>query len=555
MRSQQRFGCYELTAAVAAGLMREWEPPQREGASWTHVRQWAVTQTEKTINHPVLHQWHRLLRTVDPTVLAVHRAIFAATLGAAEVATCPELYRHPYLVRDILHHRAAACAVRDVDLLGDRARLKKVTSSPHAAALKALAEELGVRVEIVAGHPPFDFFDDGPHDESTDADRIGRALENLHEWRGLFSPTGRPYRSLNRTLMQLPGGIPHGLVCELQSIHLGRPLVDRAELLVATLLSANRRIGRTDRHRRVLADARAPQIREALGRVAAHTRNNLRFRRTRDLRFFVRFLLDCPEDHHGTIVGLSDKAIRWHQHQLASGRERLVELYGAATTVAAPPVAPPAGPIRRLATVEEIAIEGQRMGHCIASHIADAIAGRCYLFHVDHQGETASVLVDQQGGVVEAHGPGNQRNRAAAWGRRVLRQWGRELPPSPRRTRERRSVKHPEPSFASFCAAVRDLLDETASDKGYHRSGLAGPNPLYTFVAETAGGPGHALGEIVYKVRRYAARRNPEDLAKVAAWAYLVWRFDRSDVNRSDVSGYQQLGADETAAHRSEKER
>ena len=34
-----------------------------------------------------------------------------------------------------------------------------------------------------------------------------------------------------------------------------------------------------------------------------------------------------------------------------------------------------------------------------------------------------------------------------------------------------------------------------------------------------------------FKVRRYAARRNPEEFAKVAAWAYLVWRFDRPDVS------------------------
>ena len=74
---------------------------------------------------------------------------------------------------------------------------------------------------------------------------------------------------------------------------------------------------------------------------------------------------------------------------------------------------------------------------------------------------------------------------------------------------------------------MRDLLDETAADKGYHQTGLAGPNPMYAFVAETAGGPGHALGEIIYKVRRYAARRDPADLLKIAAWAYLAWRFDQ----------------------------
>ncbi len=83
--------------------------------------------------------------------------------------------------------------------------------------------------------------------------------------------------------------------------------------------------------------------------------------------------------------------------------------------------------------------------------------------------------------------------------------------------------------FESFCDGVRDLLDDTAKDKGYHPTGLTGANPLYAFVAETAGGPGHALGEIIYKVRRYAARRNPDDLLKVAAWAFLVWRFDRPD--------------------------
>lgn len=97
------------------------------------------------------------------------------------------------------------------------------------------------------------------------------------------------------------------------------------------------------------------------------------------------------------------------------------------------------------------------------------------------------------------------------------------------------NAERAEPPFASFCEAVRVLLDETAAGKGYNQAGLAGPNPLYAFVSETAGGPGHALGEIIYKVRRYAARRNPEDLLKIAAWAYLVWRFDRPDAGSPDA--------------------
>ena len=99
-----------------------------------------------------------------------------------------------------------------------------------------------------------------------------------------------------------------------------------------------------------------------------------------------------------------------------------------------------------------------------------------------------------------------------------------------------RSAGHPKPPapFAEFCDAVRDLLDETVADKGYHRSGLTGPNPLYALASDMAGGPSHACGEITYKAIRYAKRRDPNDLLKIAAWAYLVWRFDRPDARQRE---------------------
>jgi len=83
-----------------------------------------------------------------------------------------------------------------------------------------------------------------------------------------------------------------------------------------------------------------------------------------------------------------------------------------------------------------------------------------------------------------------------------------------------------ELTFTSFCEAVSELLDQQAADKGYQQAGLSGSNPLYALVSDMAGGPGHALGEVVYKATRYAKRRDPSDLLKIAAWAYLVWRFD-----------------------------
>lgn len=82
-------------------------------------------------------------------------------------------------------------------------------------------------------------------------------------------------------------------------------------------------------------------------------------------------------------------------------------------------------------------------------------------------------------------------------------------------------------TFETFESRVRELLDPTAQAKGYSTTGVDGENRLYAFVEDTVGGPGHAIGEALYKITRYAAKRNPEDLEKLAAWAFLMWRHHR----------------------------
>jgi hypothetical protein len=77
-------------------------------------------------------------------------------------------------------------------------------------------------------------------------------------------------------------------------------------------------------------------------------------------------------------------------------------------------------------------------------------------------------------------------------------------------------------TFDQFISEVRGLLEPTASGKGYNSTGVDGPNDLYAFVQTMSGGHQHALGEIVYKARRYAAKGNREDVLKIAAWAFLV---------------------------------
>ena len=77
-------------------------------------------------------------------------------------------------------------------------------------------------------------------------------------------------------------------------------------------------------------------------------------------------------------------------------------------------------------------------------------------------------------------------------------------------------------TFDEFTAQVRGLLEPTAAGKGYNQTGADGPNDLYAFVRQTVGNDGHAIGEIVYKARRYQAKGNPDDVLKIAAWAFLI---------------------------------
>lgn len=76
-------------------------------------------------------------------------------------------------------------------------------------------------------------------------------------------------------------------------------------------------------------------------------------------------------------------------------------------------------------------------------------------------------------------------------------------------------------TFDEFTRGVRALLEPTAQGKGYNTTGVDGQNDLYEFVQGISGN-GHAYGEIIYKVKRHAAKGNPEDMLKVAAWAFLV---------------------------------
>ncbi len=67
------------------------------------------------------------------------------------------------------------------------------------------------------------------------------------------------------------------------------------------------------------------------------------------------------------------------------------------------------------------------MEHCVGTYALQASRGDCFLFHIDHAGETATVEVSPRGHVLQACGPKNCQNLATEWGAKVLSAWAAEF--------------------------------------------------------------------------------------------------------------------------------
>ena len=359
------FSFTHILSCMVHGLMSKRQGRFPGGAD-DKLTERAIQQTMWVLGKRIRSEWERLVEQADPTVLGVHRTVYSAAFNReVPLLVRPRLYREPYLVKDITSYRAAAVAAWACGTLDDEEAIQKLTN-----------------------------------------------------WREVFSPAGS-YRELNRTLMNLPGSVPPCLLCTLNTVLLPRPITNRLELI--TFLCAGRRQpGRC----RVFAFATADQIKEAMKRISTHIHRNLSPRRTKDITQAVGFLRDYPDDHRGNIVGLANKAIRWHRECWREQAEEATSHLSDNTLTAVPPIPlPQVDGIRFLATVGDLCNESNTMQHCIGYYAERARDGECFLFHVEHEGEQASVEVSPCGFVVQAQGPSNSQNRATEWGRNVLGNW------------------------------------------------------------------------------------------------------------------------------------
>ena len=393
-----------LVDLVARGLMSQWQPPRNQKPNG-RIRQWAIAQTRRALGGRIFEQWRRLVVQADGAIWCVQKAVFAAGRRTPSLLHEPLLYKDKYLARDIQQYRAAA-------------------------ALVPIAEDLCICVKQPESTSNTDLNQPEVQNDDEFSCQPAEVIECLSNWQDICSPTGKKYGSLSRTLMQLPGGIPSSLLLNLRSLFLERPMTDRLELM--TLLLAK---GSTDDDHpqsfptKLFMHTSRAQIQNAMRKLSNKLQTPLSCRRTRDVHRFVDYLLDFPERHHGGLSGLLRKSIRWHDAQHAGlpvdGHD---PGFNASTRTKQPPIQPPQlEGVRFLETVGDIMAEGELMGHCIASYVNRAVTGRCYLFHVERSGQSASVEVDDAGRVRQSSGPSNQSNPATAYGAKLLTRWGQEF--------------------------------------------------------------------------------------------------------------------------------
>jgi len=392
------------------------------------LKEWAKAKFTKGLGYYLYPAWKSMLENVQPEVSSIHKKFFVTRGPKALVPRIlmeSKIFSNKAFINDLLTYNAIHLCLDKSIFDGDK---------------------------IV-----FQF--------EGDYARVERKADN---WRLLFSDIPKTYKALNKTLDNWPRGIPVNLAKKLNKIHLSEPIFDRIKIM-AVIMANEHNSWQPDKINHVDCFMRSSpeQIRKAFklfrkSYIKKHKSCSFTLRGHKGIQYFVNYVCDYDQKHEGEIIGLLEKSHRWHQDadlirqaryellrieairreeeyvRLAPQRaaeyaireaERLAEQEAEKLMPAKmPPIDLPENEnIRFLKTVEEIIAEGVDMGHCIASYSRTAIKGECFLFHVDYNGEKASIMINNQGKVVQSYGPRNCVNKASEWATSQLTGWGIKL--------------------------------------------------------------------------------------------------------------------------------
>lgn len=384
---------YDLLEYSVDVLYRTWEPPRpfKDNLTSYRITTWAKKETKKTLARALRDIWKRHCNNLDPMVEEVHRKVYSISNGSAYWHRLEYMLNHrkkyKYLISDMIKYPAARIAVMHSD-------------------------------DDALWRDSFKTWD--------------------MDWMKLYSGDNGKYTSLRKTLMHLPGGILYYKLLKLKDIKLPEPVTTRMKLWAYSILASFKSyLGeeKLEKFISVLTKSTDEQVREAIRFIWEYfpARKN-DFRSYGAIIHSLSIIFDYPYDiGDWDIMGLAKRSEKYHHDLDVARRERRLEevkankeLFESRTAI--PPIPLPADDnIKFLDSFQSVFFEGERMKHCIENYAVNAIKGECYLFHIDYEGEMASVEVDPWGRVGQCYGPNNTFNKASQYGEKALKKWGREL--------------------------------------------------------------------------------------------------------------------------------
>jgi len=356
------------------------------------MTQWAKMNTRKTLAKKMRDIWKNCCNNLDPDVEELHRKLHSISNGSGYWGRIEDILNnrreYKFLIKDMLKYPAARLAVLHGHLEG---------SDYHPA----------------------------------------RISEWDLNWMREYSFNDEGYTSLKKTLMNFPYGVTYYYYFALQNIKLPEPVTSRIRMYAYTTLARMRFEGDEIGERmKVILRSTDEQLKDAVRYLwkyfPMYTHDN--FRRSGSIIHSFHMIFDYPLPiGEWDIMGLAKRSEEYHHDldmQARVERMRLEqenEKLAKASTALPPIPLPKDEKIKFLDSYKSVQDEGELMGHCIGQYAKSAINGSCYLFHVDYNGEMASVEVSPYGYVSQSYGPRDTRNIASEYGKKVLGSWGKKL--------------------------------------------------------------------------------------------------------------------------------
>lgn len=371
-----------------------------------NLHPWMWAKMNERLGLSLYPEWKHLLSQIDPTVYLILKKFFSIRGPKAlvpHVLLSPKIYQDKHIVNDLLNYNAIYYC------------LSGASYNEEGKLIFALPN-------TTVGNPN---------------DNISVASSN---WREIFTKDSVTYKALNKTLDAVPRCLPANYLFWLKEYRLTEPITDRIKLRAICCALECTKHNRVKLNLDCIIRSSPEQIRHAFRlykdslyrrpvrgnrKKARKQLEGVNLRGSKGLTPFIQYLCDYDEVHTGEIVGLFLKSHEWHRTGQYNYAIRGLDKK---TPTKLPPIPLPQDKeIRFLATVDDIAKEGLNMNHCIASYAGNAIDGVCYLFHCDKDEDTASIMVDYNGRVVQSYGPYNHKNEASIWAENTLAHWGKKL--------------------------------------------------------------------------------------------------------------------------------